>query len=277
MANHTENNKHDEKELAYLYDLYIVPLWREPFDRIVDEEIELPKEGKFLDAQCGTGSYAVDLSLRGGQKVTVVGVDSSAERLALARGKAEIKKADRVTFQQASPDDLDFPVGEFDLVIGDLSLLPPDQIEGALDELIRVAKKGATVAVKLITHSSFGEFYSLYWEALYDLGLTEYSPQLEGLMTERLQISQAEELALDAGLQRVRSVTRNERFDFDDAKTFFESPLIETTFLGGWLAILPDQKTRQQVLQQLTKVIDRERRETNFDVSIKATLLVGQK
>jgi ubiquinone/menaquinone biosynthesis C-methylase UbiE len=277
MANQTETNKHDEKELAYLYDLYIVPMWREAFDRIVDEEIELPKEGKFLDAGCGTGGYSIELAVRGGAKVTVVGVDPNAERLALARGKAEIQMMNRVTFQQAPLDDLDFTVGEFDLVIGDLSLLPPDRTEGALDELIRVAKKGATIAVKLATHGSFGEFYSIYWEALYDLGLTEYSSQIEGLITQRLQISQAEELALDAGLQRVRSVTRIERFQFDDAKTFFESPLIETTFLDDWLAILPDPKTRQQALQQLTTVIDRERRQMNFDVSIKATLLIGQK
>jgi ubiquinone/menaquinone biosynthesis C-methylase UbiE len=277
MANPTENNKHDEKELAYLYDLYIVPMWREAFDRIVDEEIELPKEGKFLDAGCGTGGYSIELAVRGGAKVTVVGVDPNAERLALARGKAEIQMMNRVTFQQAPLDDLDFTVGEFDLVIGDLSLLPPDRTEGALDELIRVAKKGATIAVKLATHGSFGEFYSIYWEALYDLGLTEYSSQIEGLITQRLQISQAEELALDAGLQRVRSVTRNERLQFDVAKTFFESPLIETTFLDDWLAILPDPKTRQQALQQLTTVIDRERRQMNFDVSIKATLLIGQK
>ena len=73
----------DAKELAYLYDLYIVPMWREVFDRMVDQEIELPKAGKFLDVECGTGGYTIDLAVRGGDKVTVVGVDSSTERLAL--------------------------------------------------------------------------------------------------------------------------------------------------------------------------------------------------
>lgn len=267
----------DAKELAYLYDLYIVPMWREVFDRMVDQEIELPKAGKFLDVECGTGGYTIDLAVRGGDKVTVVGVDSSTERLALARGKADVQMVKRATFQQAPPDDLDFTVGEFDLVIGDFSLLPVTRIEETLDELIRVAKKGATVIIKLATQGSFGEFYSLYWEALFDLDLTEYSPQLETLMAERLTSSNFETLALDAGLQRVRSVTNIERFDFENGEAFFASPLIATCFLDAWLAMLPDQQARQRVRQQLIKIIDREREQASFDVSVKATVLIGQK
>ena len=209
--------------------------------------------------------------------MNVVGVDSSPERLALARGKAEIQLMKRVTFQQASIEDLDFPVGEFDLVIGDLSLQPANQIEAALEELIRVAKKGATVVVKLITHSSFGEFFSIYWEALYELGLIESSPQVEGLIKEHMPISEAEELMMDSGLQRVRSVTQKEQFTFKDAETFLSNPVIETRFLDNWLALLPDQQTRQKVLEQLAVIIERERQDVDFEVSIKATVLIGQK
>src|SRR5262249_32969456 len=108
MKNNNQNHTRDEKELAYLYDLYVVPQWREAFDRIVDEELELPEEGKFLDAGCGTGSYAIDLAIRGGAKVEVIGVDTDPERLALARSKAEIKKLDRITFQQGSLLALEF-------------------------------------------------------------------------------------------------------------------------------------------------------------------------
>ena len=146
-----------------------------------------------------------------------------------------------------------------------------------LEELIRVTKKGATIVAKLTTHGSFGEFYSVYWEALYEQGLIEYSPQLEAMITARLTASNAEALALDAGLHRVRSVTRKERFDFPDGEAFLTSPLIETAFLDDWLAILPDQRARQSVQQQLVKIIDRERQKTDFDLSIKATLLIGQK
>lgn len=272
-----ESTKYNAKELAYLYDLYVVPAWREVFDRLVDEEIELPKEGKFLDAMCGTGGYALDLSLRAGSKVEVVGVDSSKERLILARGKADVKKPNRVTFQQGSLKKLYFPTGEFELVIGDFSLLPVTEVEDALDELIRVAKKGATVVVKLATQGSFGEFFSVYWEALFDLDLVAYSPEIERLISERLVASDTEAMALDAGLRKARSVTHNERFQFKDAAEFLTSPLIETSFLDDWLAFLPSLETRQQVEQQLAKIIDRERQNASFEVSVKASLIVGQK
>ncbi|HMV49562.1 MAG TPA: class I SAM-dependent methyltransferase [Blastocatellia bacterium] len=277
MNSKTQAANRDAKEQAYIYDLYVVPTWREVFDKLVDEEIELPKEGRFLEVECGTGGYAIDLAVRGGGKVKVVGVDSSEERLALARGKAEVQHVSRATFQQAPPEDLDFTVGEFDLAIGDFSLLPPDRIESALEELIRVTKKGATVAVKLATHGSFGEVFSLYWEALYELNLIEYSPQLEGLMSGWLTAGKVEELALDSGLRSVRSVTHKERMDFADGQTFLSSPLIETIFLDDWLAFLPDEKTRLDARQQLVAIIDRERQNADFDVSIKATILIGQK
>ncbi|MFN0109892.1 MAG: class I SAM-dependent methyltransferase [Blastocatellia bacterium] len=271
----------DARELAYLYDLYVVPGWREVFDRIVDEEIEVPKEGKFLDAMCGTGGYALDLSLRSGSKVSVIGVDPNEERLVLARGKADVKKPNRVSFQQGSLQKLDFPIGEFDLVIGDLSLppamTPPTEIENALEELIRVAKKGATVVAKLTTQGSFGELFSLYWEALFESGLIEYSPEIERLISERLTTGEAEELALDAGLRKIRSVTNNERFYFKDAEEFFTSPLIETSFLDDWFAFLPNQETRHHALEQLGKIIDRERQSASFELSVKVTLLIGQK
>lgn len=277
MVGSSQIAKQDAKELAYIYDLYVAPGWREVFDRLVDEEIELPKEGKVLDAICGTGGYAVDFSLRAGSKVEVVGVDPSEERLALARGKADVKKPNRASFQQGSLKKLDFPRGEFDLVIGDLSMLPVAEIEDALDELIRVAKKGATIVAKLATQGSFGEFFSVYWEALFDLDLVAHSPEIERLIAERLAAGDAETLALDAGLSKVRSVTHNERSHFKDADEFFASPMIETLFLDDWFAFLPDREIRQQVQQQLGKIIDRERQDVSFEISAKTTLIIGQK
>jgi ubiquinone/menaquinone biosynthesis C-methylase UbiE len=267
----------DAKEIAFLYDLYVAPGWCEAFDQMIDDEIELPKEGRFLDAACGTGGYAIDLAIRGGAKTEVVGVDPSPEKLLLARSKAEVKKIENVEFHEGSMQSLEFPDGEFDLVLGDASMLPPSEIAPALAELTRVAKSGATVVLKLTTRGSFDEFFSIYWEALYNLGLLDYTPQLEGLIIERLTVSDAEQISIDAGLNDARSVTRKERFDFRDGKEFFEAPLIETFFLNDWLAMLPDEETRRQVLEELVKIIDGERHDMDFDVSIKATLIIGRK
>jgi ubiquinone/menaquinone biosynthesis C-methylase UbiE len=291
----------DAKEEAYIYDLYIVPVWREAFDVIVDDEVKLPEEGKFLDAGSGTGGYAIDMAARGGSKVEVVGIDPSPERLSLARGKAEIKKLTNVTFQEGTLRALGLPDGEFDLVIADASMLPADEIGPIFAELRRVAKKGATIALKLTTRGSFDELFSIYWEALYNLNIVQYTPQLEDLITERLTVTESELLASKTGLKNVRSVTRKERFDFSDAGQFFGAPLIKTFFLDCWLAMLPDEGTRHRVQEEMARIIERERHEMesdlpsevvsdqmkavfdyerqkwNFDVSVKATLVVGEK
>ncbi len=272
-----ETKKSDAKEAAYLYDLYIVPQWREPFDRILDQEIKLPEEGTLLDAGCGTGGFAIDMALRAGARTKVVGIDSSEERLALARGKADLAKLERVRFSRGALVALGGEAAQFDLVVGDATMTEPRELEAVCMEFARVAKPGATIALKLTTRGSFDEFFSLYWEALYNLELTQYTPQLEGLITERPTVADVEAAARAAKWKHVRSVTEKERFDFPDAQAYFVSPLMNAGFLGHWFSILPDQKTRDRVQKELSVIIDRERNAMDFDVSIKATVLIGQR
>lgn len=270
------------KEQAYLYDLYLVPRWREVFDQMVDDEVKVPAEvlnaGIFLDAECGTGGYTIDLLLRAGKAAVVVGVDASTEKLVLAQGKAAIQLvADRVTFRQGTLQALGVADAAFDWVIADASLTPAPEISAALAELYRVAKKGAQAVVKLTTRGSFDEFFSVCWETLFDLGLTEHAPQLETLISERLTVSSAEAQATNAGWKNLRSVTRLERLSFADGAAFMSSPVIETAFLHDWLSFLPDPATQERVKRHLPEVIDRARQALDFEVSFKATLLIAQK
>jgi len=277
MSYEVKTKEKPAMEMAYLYDLYLVPMWREVFDQLVDEEVKLPQEGKILDAECGTGGYAVEVSAKLGAKAEVIGVDSSPERLELARAKASVQYLKHIHFAQGTLDALGQADEDFDLVIGDASMMEPEQIGAAFSELARVAKPGATVALKLTARGSFDEFFSIYWEALHDLSLEELTPQLETLITERLTVTQAEQLAKAAGLKHVRHVTHKQEFDFSDAAAFLTSPLIETSFLDDWLKILPDAETARQARAAVFTIIDRERQEMDFYVSIKATLIIGQK
>lgn len=281
MTNQNTRATQSAQERAFIYDLYVVPGWREVFDHLVDDEITLPKEGRFLDASCGTGGYALDLAARLGAKGEVVGVDESPERIRLARGKAEMQKLETIHFDRASLERMAYANESFDFVVADLSLIPPAELPSRaaeiFAELVRVASPGATVVVKLATRGSFDEFYSVLWEALYDLDLTDYTPQLEDLIAERLTVEQAEELARDAGLKKVTSVTRKHRYEYENAEAFLSAPLIESEFLDHWLAIIDNERDSSQVRNELITVIDRAREDMDFDVSIKATLIIGQK
>lgn len=275
------NNSTDAKELAYLYDLYLVPGWRELFDQLVDEEVKLPEEGKFLDASCGTGGYAIDLATRLGNKGEVIGIDDNAERLALAHGKVEIKKLENIRFAQGSLENLGVAGDDFDFVVADLSLISPselpERLNDILSELKRVARHGATVVLKLATRGSFDEFYSVYWEALYEADLLEYTPQIEDLIKERLTVEQLEEAAREAGFRHVESLTQKSSFEYENAEEFFSAPLIENAFLGHWLGILASESEERQVREALTRIIDREAHDGDFDVSAKTTLLIAKR
>ena len=61
------------------------------------------------------------------------------------------------------------------------------------------------------------------------------------------------------------------------AASFFSSPVIRTAFLDSWLAILPDATIQPAVVDQLGRILDRERQGSPFDLSIKTTLLLAQK
>ena len=44
-----------QKELAFLHDLYIATDWGERFAELVDQHVELPKEGRAVYVEAGTG------------------------------------------------------------------------------------------------------------------------------------------------------------------------------------------------------------------------------
>lgn len=267
----------DSKELAFRYDLFIAPDWRDRFDTLLNENVTLPAEGEILDVNCGTGSHAIELAERLRDKGLVIGIDSSAERVAIARAKALVIKLDDVRFQEFSGSDLPFESNRFDAVIGDASMLPPGDIQPLLAEMLLVAQPDAPVILKLTTHGGFDEFFSFYWEALHETGMDDAVwSALEGLINERFTISGAELMAQCSGMRNVESFVSKEEFSYESAQEFLDSPLIDDYFLSDWLKIVPEQ-LRREVRSRLVSVIDRERNNAAFEVSIKATVMKGVK
>ena len=140
----------------------------------------------------------------------------------------------------------------------------------------RVARPGATVAWWLPTASSFGEFFSIYWEALLSAGLDEHGAEVEKLIVERPTVRDAEEWAEHAGLEGVTSWTNIEEFDFESGEQFFKSPLITDFLLPTWIQSVP-KASRKKVMKELERIIDEERHSGEFSLTVKATLVVGTK
>jgi ubiquinone/menaquinone biosynthesis C-methylase UbiE len=265
------------KELAFRYDLFITPDWRDRFDTLVNDSIKLPIEARILDVNCGTGAHAIELAERMKGKGEVIGIDPSAERIAIARAKALVKKAKDVKFEQGLASNLPFESHEFDVAIGDASMLRPDEIEDVLSEMVRVVRPEGRVILKLTTRGSFDEFFSIYWEALNTIGMADdVWASLERLINERGTVSDAELIAERSGITNVQSFVSREEFSFDTAEDFLGSPLITDSFLSDWLEIVP-AGGRDEVLSQIASIIERDRSNGPFDVSIKATVIAGKK
>jgi len=114
--------------------------------------IRPPKPGdRILDAGCGCGFDTFIASALAGPTGRAIGIDLTAEMLALPRLAAESFKHGNVDFLEGSIEKLPFDDGSFDLVIsnGVLNLIPDKQ--AAFAELARVLRlKGALVSADLL-------------------------------------------------------------------------------------------------------------------------------
>ena len=269
------SNRKSDKEIAFLQDLFIAPDWGERFAELIDQHIKFPKKGKALYVGAGTGGHALALHDRAGEKLELLCVDENPECTELARAKATAT-SERITFATAPLDKLTLSDNQFDFVIGNASLVSRQRVRKMFSELVRVAAPGATVVLTLPTASSFGEFFSIYWEALHNNGLIDHESDVEQLITELPTVSDIEQLAGDEGLRDVESWTRIEEFDFASAEQFLSSPLVAEFLMQDWLALVPEDK-RAGLFSEISRLINEERHEAEFALSVKATLIVGQK
>jgi ubiquinone/menaquinone biosynthesis C-methylase UbiE len=268
-------NRKSDKELAFLQDLFIAPNWGERFAELIDTHVKLPAEGKVLYVAAGTGGHALALQERAGDKIELHCVDENPECMELAKAKASAT-AEQISFSTGPVDQLDLPDNEFDLVIGNASLVPQPSVRNMFGEMVRVAAPGATIALTLPTASSFGEFFSIYWEALHNKGLIDHEPGVEQLIAELPTVSEVQQMAEDEGLKDVKSWTRVEEFDFDSGEQFLSAPLIGEFLIHNWLELVPGER-RTDLFEEISRIINEERHEAEFALSVKATLVVGQK
>lgn len=264
-----------DKELAFLQDLFVATDWGERFGELLDEHLTPPKEGKVLYLAAGTGAHAIALQERSSASLKFLCVDENEECLELARAKATFLK-DAAEFRRQDIERLSLEDDSFDLVIGEGSLVSIERIRGMLAEMVRVAAPGATVALTLSTFSSFGEFFSIYWEALHNCGIADHESDVESLISILPSVSAVEEMAGQAGLDEVSSWTRIEEFEYESGEKFLSSPLISDFLMQRWLASLPADRY-EQITREIGRLINEDRHEAEFTLSVKATLVVGKK
>src|SRR5215207_6185854 len=265
-----------DKELAFLHDLYVETDWGERFAELADARVVLPREGRALYVGSGTGGHALALAAKGGAALELVGVEESEGQVELARAKAAAVEGAGVDFRHAQLEDLAFEDEQFDLVVGDASLVAPERLPEVLAEMVRVAARGATVSMSVASASSFGEFFSVFWEALAGAGFAEQAAGVGSLIAGLPTVSDVEKLARPEALEEVESWTQIEEFNFASGREFLDAPLVQDFLLGRWLDSLPDGEVRTSVLDEVARIIDDDHG-GNFSLTVKATIVVGKK
>ncbi len=96
-----------------------------------------------LDAGCGTGIFSIIFANNGAEHVT--GIDISEGSLETARGLKAQFKLDSVKFQKENMLKLPFPDEHFDIVWAWGSVHHTTNPLGAIEELMRVLKKGGSL------------------------------------------------------------------------------------------------------------------------------------
>jgi ubiquinone/menaquinone biosynthesis C-methylase UbiE len=266
-----------DKELAFLHDLYVATDWGERFAELVDAHVRLPKEGRALYVASGTGGHALALAERGGAALEVVGVEESEGQVELARAKAAAVEGAGVDFRHAQLEALASEDEQFDLVVGDASLVAPERLPEVLAEMVRVAAPGATVSLSVASSSSFGEFFSVFWEALANAGYAEQAAGVGSLIGELPAVSDLEALARREALEEVASWTNIEEFNYASGREFLDAPLMQDFLLDRWLDLLPDDEARVRVTDEVARIIDDDRHEGDFCLTVKATIVAGKK
>jgi ubiquinone/menaquinone biosynthesis C-methylase UbiE len=260
-----------QKELAFLKDLYISSDWTERFTNLADKHLKLPKKGKFLYFNAGTGSHllAVREKLGKDADLTAVYEDAEAQKIAKAKAEAMMVKIDFAKFDKLESE-------SFDFVLADLTFTATDKIGEILDELVFLTRKKGIVAFFLPTAGSFGEIYSYLWETFLDVDLIEKSGEIEHLITRLSTVSRIEDLAQESGLGEIESETGLEIFEYDKSDEFISSSLAADFLIPEWLNFL-SVKEKNKALKQLTKIIDTDLEGLSFRFSVKATLVKGVK
>jgi ubiquinone/menaquinone biosynthesis C-methylase UbiE len=116
---------------------------RAAWDRIID--LAVPQGGTLdaLDVGCGTGFLSLELAVRGHR---VTGIDFAPAMLASARRKAA-EHGFAIRFEEADAEQLPFAAQSFDIVVSRHLLWTLPHPEAAVDEWIRVLRRGGRLVV----------------------------------------------------------------------------------------------------------------------------------
>lgn len=259
------------KELAFLRDLYVDAEWTRRFTELSDKHFGYSDDKSLLYINAGTGNHALEIGSKAGPDARICAVCEDVHLLAIAREKAIATKS-KVDFSDV--DELEDE--SFDSVIADASFVTPAELGAVLDNSARFVEIGGNVAAFVVASGSFGEIFSLLWEAMLEDHRDEIDSLAERLITALPTVSSIEDSLGWAGLEDIETHISTEVFEFENGSAFVESPLVADFLMPNWFADLSTEES-ERIRERLARLIDAEDGSLTFRFSVKAVLATGRK
>ncbi|MEO7659762.1 MAG: methyltransferase domain-containing protein, partial [Pyrinomonadaceae bacterium] len=235
-----------QKELAFLRDLYIQTEWTQRFTELADKHMDLSDSENMLYLNAGTGGHALAIADKFGETTNVFALCENEDLLTISIDKGAAIKSD-VDFSM-----LRFEDEAFDAALADATFVPPAEVEAFIDDTVRVARTGGDIAVYLPTAGSYGEVFSLMWEALFTEDLMDHASAVETLIAELPTISMIEQMAKRSGMVNINTQMATELFEYENGGEFIESPLVADFLMPVWLDSL-DEDEKERVTKRLAQ------------------------
>ena len=198
---------------AETYESYMVPALFAPWSSRLIQAAKPQSGERILDLACGTGIAARKMASQIGSTGKIVGLDCSANMLAVARNRAARENL-IIDWQEGRAEKLPFPDCSFDLVCCQFALMFFTDRHAALAEMHRVLKKGGRLVLNVWQSLDRHPFYQTLHNVIQNrLGMSGVE-QIFALG----DASELRKLFTEAGFQRVEieSVSMTARFPNPD-------------------------------------------------------------
>lgn len=245
-----------EPGFAELYDALIVPQWSQPFGRLLlSSFLTLPRQAgwQVLDVGCGTGYPTLELARYLGQDCDITGIDSWEQAVMIAQRKANAEWLRTVSFRVGDIATEPLVEGSFDTITSNLGLASFADPAETLGTLRRLLRPGGHLLLTFPLQSAMREFLDTYHLTLRDLSLHDYMQALHQRVAALWTLERARQIVEEAGFEVRRTQTDKFELTFPDLRSFFTSPLIQTTYFTGWREIVPDLTIRQLVFNEVER------------------------
>ncbi|MGH2515616.1 MAG: class I SAM-dependent methyltransferase, partial [Ktedonobacterales bacterium] len=180
-------------------------------------------------------------------------IDTWDEAIQLARRKAAEEWLRNVTFLVADVLTSGLPERSFDVLTCNLGLARfPDRM-AALGAMWRLLRPQGHLLVTLPLQSALREFLDTYYLTLRDLRLDGSQRQFSQLIASQPTIDETRRLLERAGFEVQRAATDTFTLRFPSPAAFLRSPVIQTTFMAQWRAVVPDMTIRRIVFNEVER------------------------